>query len=249
MSSPRFAVILPAAGRSTRFGGKEKKPFVTLDNRAVWIRSAELFVNRPDVAQIILVIDAEARERVKQKYGANLMFMEIHLVDGGKERFESVENALKVVKPEIDYVIVHDAVRPCVPSTVIDATMAAAVKGGAALPGISIADTLKRVDSQLKVTATVPRDGLWQAQTPQIFRKDLLLEAYARRASLGANITDDAQLVEALGHPVQMVPGSPMNLKITRHEDLKLASLFVKARDAEAAATKPLRAFDDERFM
>jgi 2-C-methyl-D-erythritol 4-phosphate cytidylyltransferase len=243
------AVILPAAGKSSRFGGREKKPFTSLDGRAVWIRTAELFVNRADVKQIILVISPDDREMVKSRFGANLMFMEIKLVDGGAERFESVANALKVLKDEIDFVAVHDAVRPCVSHAVIDAVFNAAQKEGAALPGIPVADTLKRVDNGMRITETVSRFALWQAQTPQTFRRDWLQEAYDKRASFGKEITDDAQLVEALGKPVRIVPGSGMNIKITAHEDMKLASAFCKIREAEsAAAVKPRGPFDDERF-
>lgn len=243
------AVIFPAAGKSSRFGGREKKPYVSLDGRAVWIRTAEQFVNRPDVKQMILVIAPEDREMVKSRFGANLMFMEVQLVDGGAERFESVANALAILKPEIEYVAVHDAVRPCVSAAVLDAVFKMAASEGAALPGIPVADTLKRVDDTLHVTQTVARSGLWQAQTPQVFRRDWLVEAYAQRASLGKDITDDAQLVEAFGKPVKIVPGSPMNIKITANEDMKLATMFCKVREAEAAAVKPRGPFDDERFL
>lgn len=244
---PAFAVILPAAGKSSRFGGKEKKPFTNLDGTAVWLRTANLFANRSDVVQTFLVISPEDRELVLRRYSANLMFLGVKLVDGGAERFDSVANALEQVKPEADFVAVHDAVRPCTPAAVIDAVFAAAVKQGAALPGLAVADTLKRVDNQMLVTQTVSRVGLWQAQTPQVFRKDWLIEAYAKRGTQ-KNVTDDAQLVEAAGHPVRVLPGSPFNLKITTSDDLKIASQFLKLREAEDRP-KASRPFDDERFM
>ena len=175
------------------------------------------------------------------------MFLGIQVVDGGAERFESVANALAQVKPEADFVVVHDAVRPCTPAGTIEAVFAAAIQHGAALPGLAVADTLKRVDDQMRVTQTVPRIGLWQAQTPQVFRKDWLLEAYEKRSNLGKNITDDAQLVEAAGHPVRVIPGSPFNLKITNGDDLKIASQFLKLREAEDKPNAS-RPFDDERF-
>ncbi|HKB00659.1 MAG TPA: 2-C-methyl-D-erythritol 4-phosphate cytidylyltransferase [Gemmataceae bacterium] len=243
---PAFAVILPAAGKSSRFGGREKKPFANIDGRAVWLRTAEQFVNRPDVKQIILVISPDDRELVQRRYAANLMFMEVKVVEGGAERFDSVANALAQLKSEVDHVAVHDAVRPCAPAGVIDAVIAAAVKHGAAIAGIPVTDTLKRVDNQLRVTETVARGGLWQAQTPQAFRKEWLTEAYAKRPP-GKDITDDAQLVEAAGHPVQVVPGSPFNLKITTGDDIKLALQFIKLRDAESTP-KASRPFEDERF-
>jgi 2-C-methyl-D-erythritol 4-phosphate cytidylyltransferase len=244
---PAFSVILPAAGKSSRFGGREKKPYANIDGRPVWIRTAELFVNRPDVVQVLLVISPDDRELVLRKFSANLMFMDMKLVDGGAERFESVANALSLLKPEADHVAIHDAVRPCAPPAVIDAVFAAAVQYGAALPGVAVADTLKRVDGQMLVRETVSRSGLWQAQTPQVFRIDVLLDAYAKRASRGREITDDAQLVEAAGHAVRVVPGSPFNIKITTPDDIKLAAQFIKLREAE---NKPMaaRPFDDERF-
>src|SRR4051812_44312346 len=106
---PSFAVILPAAGRSTRFGGKEKKVYATLDGRPVWLRAVELFVNRPDVCQVMLVIDAADRELFQTRYVANIAFLNVQVVNGGAERFESVANALAVLKPEADFVTVHDA--------------------------------------------------------------------------------------------------------------------------------------------
>jgi 2-C-methyl-D-erythritol 4-phosphate cytidylyltransferase len=244
---PAFAIILPAAGKSSRFGGREKKPFVNLDNTAVWLRAANLFANRPDVVQMMLVISPEDRELVERRYAANLMFLGVKVVDGGPERFESVNNSLDHLKPEADFVAIHDAVRPCAPAAVIDAVFAAAVKEGAAVPGLAVADTLKRVDNQMRVTQTVPRVGLWQAQTPQVFRKDWLVEAYAKRVNAGPAATDDAQLVEAAGHPVRVVPGSPFNLKITTRDDLKIAAQFLKLREAEDKP-KAGRPFDDERF-
>jgi 2-C-methyl-D-erythritol 4-phosphate cytidylyltransferase len=244
---PAFAVILPAAGKSSRFGGKEKKPYVNLDNTAVWLRAANLFANRTDVVQTILVISPDDRELVLRRYSANLMFLGVKVVDGGAERFQSVANALGQVKPEADFVAVHDAVRPCAPQSLIEAVFTAAVKHGAAVPGLAVADTLKRVDNQMMVTQTVPRVGLWQAQTPQVFRKDWLIDAYGRTGALSKDVTDDAQLVEAAGHPVRVVPGSPYNLKITTHDDLKIASAFLKIREADEKP-KASHPFEDERF-
>src|SRR5438270_3814851 len=155
-------------------------------------------------------------------------------------------NTLTELKAEADFVAVHDAVRPCAPASLIEAVFTAAVKHGAALPGLAVADTLKRVDNQMMVTQTVARVGLWQAQTPQVFRKDWLLEAYAKRAAV-KNVTDDAQLVEAAGHPVRVIPGSPYNLKITTHDDLKIASAFLKIREADEKP-KASHPFEDERF-
>ena len=241
---PTVAVILPAAGKSSRFGGREKKPFVSLDGRPVWQRSAELFWTRDDVSKVYLVISPGDREEFRRRFTHLIAFANAELVDGGAERFESVANALARVPESVEFVAVHDAVRPLAPPALVDAVFAAAVAHGAAIPAVPVSDTLKRVDPATnRVTETIPRGGLWQAQTPQVFRRDWLSDAYARRAGLGAAITDDAQLVEATGHPVVVVPGSPVNFKITTRDDLELATSIVKSRLAKPA--KPL-GFGDE---
>jgi 2-C-methyl-D-erythritol 4-phosphate cytidylyltransferase len=225
----RFAVILPAAGQSSRFKDKEKKPFATLDGRAVWLRSAELFVSRSDVCQCVIVVSPADQELFRRRYGANLAFMNVQIVNGGAERFESVANALAQVKPEADLVAIHDAVRPCLTEALVNAVFARAEQTGAALLAIPVSDTLKQVSPQQKVESTVSRKGLWLAQTPQIFRREWLQEAYANRAQLGKDITDDAQLVEAAGHPVHVVDGARTNIKITTKSDLYLAEAILKS--------------------
>ena len=223
----RFAVILPAAGRSSRFHDKHyKKVFAPLDNRPVWMHSAERFVNRPDVVQVILVIAKEDREFFQEKFGANAALLGIELVEGGQERVDSVAAALSRVKPEADFVCVHDAARPCICDPWIDAVFAAAEKSGAAILALPVRNTLKRVGPGSRIAETVSRTDLWEAQTPQVFRRSWLLEAYANRQGLAA--TDDAQLVERLGHPVQVVEGSSLNIKITTKEDLRLAEQALK---------------------
>src|SRR5437660_3374956 len=159
-----FAVILPAAGQSSRFRDKEKKPFAQLDGRAVWLRSAELFITRSDVCQCIIVVAKNDQETFRRRYGANLAFMNVQIADGGGERFESVANALALIKPEADFVAIHDAVRPCLTDELIDAVFAKAEKTGAAMLGVPVADTIKRVDGQQQVQETLPRQGLWLAQ-------------------------------------------------------------------------------------
>lgn len=227
---PKFAVILPAAGRSSRFGEKEKKPFVVLDGRAIWLRTAELFTNRDDVVQTILVISPEDREMVERRYKANLMFMGVQLVDGGSERFESVGKALEKVTAEADFVAVHDAVRPCTLGDHIDKVFQAASQFGAAMLGLPVRDTLKKSGDGQKVLHTVPRKGLWQAQTPQVAKVEWLREAYAKRAQVKEEITDDAQLLEAIGKPVVLIEGSSTNFKITTREDLIMAEAVIKAK-------------------
>lgn len=224
----KFAVILPAAGRSRRFSDKSyKKVYAPLANKAVWLHSAERFLGRSDVIQTILVISPEDRADFMFKFSANIAILGIDVIDGGEERADSVEAALARVKPQADFVCVHDAARPCITDAWIDDIFAAAEKTDAAIFAIPVAGTVKRVDGNHKIVETVSRESLWEAQTPQVFRRQLLLDAYAKRA--GFNATDEAQLVERIGHPVTVVPGSVINMKITTKEDQRLAEHALKA--------------------
>jgi 2-C-methyl-D-erythritol 4-phosphate cytidylyltransferase len=245
----QFAVILPAAGRSTRFGDpKQKKIFAELDGRAVWLRAVEPFINRDDVAQTIVVIAPEDRELFERRFRASVAFLDIRVIDGGAERSDSVARALEVVDPSCEFIAVHDAARPCLTGEQIDAVFAAARAHGAALLAIPVADTVKRVGPDLFSTETLPRENLYLAQTPQVFRRELLMRAYANRSRLGTLATDDTQLVEALGHPCAIVEGSPLNLKITTATDLRLASAVLQALP-KPKREGPAHPFADEREM
>jgi len=223
-----FAVILPAAGKSTRFGDTfYKKPFAPLENRPVWMHAAEKFSNRPEVKQILIVISPEDRDDFDEKFGGNAAMMGIEIVTGGSERTDSVQAALARVREDIEYIAVHDAARPCLTEEWIDRVFAAATHTGAALLAAPVTATLKRVGSDKIIRESVSREALWEAQTPQVFAKRLLIEAYARRGHEPA--TDDAQLVERLPHPVTVVPCSAMNIKITSKDDLRLAAAILKA--------------------
>jgi 2-C-methyl-D-erythritol 4-phosphate cytidylyltransferase len=241
-----FAVILPAAGKSSRFGDQfYKKPFAPLENRAVWMHAAERFCNRADVKQTLLVISPEDRGHFNSQFGGNAALLGVEIVEGGSERYDSVAAALARVRPEIEFIAVHDAARPCLADAWIDAVFAAAESSGAAILATPVAGTLKRVGGERTITETVSRDGLWEAQTPQVFRRELLLDAYSRRGSEPA--TDDAQLVERLGHPVTIVPGSAMNLKITTKDDLRLAAAVLRALP-KPKIFGPAHPFADDRL-
>jgi 2-C-methyl-D-erythritol 4-phosphate cytidylyltransferase len=224
-----FAVIFPAAGQSRRFGAAvHKKIFAELEGRAVWLRAVEPFVNRPDVGQTILAIAPEDRELFESRYHEIAAFMDIQVIEGGPERYETVARALALVRDHCEYVAIHDAARPCLTTELIDRVFDAARKHGAALPGNPVTDTLKRIDAEGQVLETIPRAGLVAVQTPQAFRRDLITRAYAERDRLTTAITDDAQLVEAIGHAVHVVEGSRYNLKITTAEDMPIAARFLR---------------------
>jgi 2-C-methyl-D-erythritol 4-phosphate cytidylyltransferase len=238
-----FAVILAAAGRSTRFQlNKRKKPFVELKGRAVWLRAAELFINRDDVVQTLIAVSPDDMEWFKEKFRPNLAFSDIEIVAGGAERADTVQNALAKVREDVDFVAVHDAARPLMVTEWIDAIFAEAERCGAVIPAIPVTSTLKRVAEDKTITETVPRSELWQAQTPQVFRRELLLEAFAKRGDTEA--TDEAQLVEQLGHAVSIVEGSPMNIKITTGHDFRMAESLLDALPKKAI--RALHPFADE---
>ena len=224
----KYAVILPAAGRSSRFKDKHyKKPFAPLGGRAIWLHSAERFLGRDDVIQLIVVISPEDREDFDFKFSSNVAILGIEVVDGGAERADSVAAGLARVKPEADFICVHDAARPCLADIWIDSIFQAAEKSGAAIFALPVAGTLKRVGPDHVIEETVDRTRLWEAQTPQVFRRELLLDAYAKRD--GFQATDEAQLVERIGHEVTVVRGSPINMKITSKEDQRLAEQALRA--------------------
>lgn len=242
----KVAVIIPAAGAGKRFGGEVKKPFAQLDNRPIFIRALELFINRPDVCQAILTVSPDDYEVVREKYAANIMILGIKLVRGGAERFDSVRLALEAVDAAAELVCIHDAVRPCVLESWIDKVFAEAGKSGAAILAAPLTGTIKRVAASGVIDETVSRAGLYEAQTPQVFRKDLLLQAYADLPA-GFAPTDDAEVVERTGHGVTIVPTDRRNLKITQPGDMSLASVLVKemARQPKGPA---LGAFEEAQW-
>ena len=241
----RFAVILAAAGKSTRFRdpNKRKKPFIDLKGRAVWVRAAEVFVNRDDVVQTLIAISPDDMDWFKEKFRPNLAFMEIEIVEGGESRADSVNNALQRVREDVDFVAVHDAARPLITQQWVSEIFQAAEKSGAAIPALPASATLKRVDADHHIVETVARDELWAAQTPQVFRRELLVEAFEKRGEL--NATDEAQLVEQLGHQVRVIRGWPMNIKLTSSADLGMAIALVKALP-KPKGLGPLHPFADE---
>jgi 2-C-methyl-D-erythritol 4-phosphate cytidylyltransferase len=224
------AAIICAAGASKRFGGKRKKPFADVGGRAVFLRSVELFANRDDVKQILLGIAPDDEELITVKWGPNLKFFNVKFFLGGTERFDTVEKALALVKDNIDLVAVHDAVRCCVTDKWVDEAITAATETGAAILACPIVATIKQAQDKT-ITKTVDRTGLYEAQTPQVFKAELLKKAYENLKNLDKNeISDDAQLVEAIGEKVSIVETDASNIKITHGSDIAIASAILKSR-------------------
>ncbi|MHC4125673.1 MAG: 2-C-methyl-D-erythritol 4-phosphate cytidylyltransferase [Planctomycetota bacterium] len=228
--SENVAVIICAAGASSRFGGKRKKPFVDVGGRAVFLRSIEFFDSRNDVKQILLAIAPEDEELVNVKWGPNLKFFNVKICFGGTERFDTIAKALELVKDDIDLVAVHDAVRCCVKSGWLDEVIAKAAKTSAAILACPVTATVKEAKDNT-IIKTVDRAGLYEAQTPQVFKTDLLKKAYTNLANLDkSKISDDSQLVEALGEKVSIVPTDSSNIKITHKADIAIAEAILKSR-------------------
>jgi len=228
--SQRVAAIICAAGDSLRFGGKRKKTFVDVAGRAVFLRSVELFADRSDVKQVLLGIAPEDEELVSVKWGPNLKFFDIEIFFGGHERFDTVSKALELLKDDIDLVAVHDACRCCATAKLVDKVIAAAAETGAAILASPVSATLKQAGDNT-ISRTVDRAGLYEAQTPQVFETSLLKKAYANLENLDkSKISDDSQLVEALGHKVSIVESDSSNIKITQQSDTAIAEAIIKSR-------------------
>jgi len=226
----RISVIVCAAGAGARVGGNKKKPFVEVSGRAAFLRSIEYFSARDDVQQILLAIAPEDEELVTIKWGAMLGFNRVRLVFGGKERFETVANALNKVNDDAELIAVHDSVRCCLTNDWLEAVFAEAARTGAAMLACPVTATLKQVVDG-HIVKTVERANLFEAQTPQVFEAGLLKKAYANLANVDTSaITDDAQLVELLGHPVAIVETDHSNLKITRKNDVPIAEAIINSR-------------------
>ena len=226
----KIAAIICAAGASSRFGGQKKKPFVTVGGKAAFLRSVEVFTDHEDVKQVILAISPEDQEMVKVNWGANLTFFGVQICFGGQERFDTVNNALKLVRDDIELIAVHDAARCCITKAWIDGVFQLAAKTGAAMLGSPVVATLKKVkDGQ--IIGTVERSGLFEAQTPQVFAADLLKQAYANLGKLDKKtISDDSGLVEALGKKVSIFETDVSNIKITKISDVIIAEAIIKSR-------------------
>jgi 2-C-methyl-D-erythritol 4-phosphate cytidylyltransferase len=219
-------VVVVAAGQGTRLGGETPKQYQPIGGVPMVLRAVRPFAAHPEVAQVALVLppaDAMAPpEFLRGITGAGLL-----VVAGGAERSDSVAAGLRALAPECTIVLVHDAARPFVGRAVIDAVIAHARAGEGAVAAVRVSDTLKQAAAEdaTRVARTVPRDGLWRAQTPQGFPRVVLERAYAAARSEGG-ATDDAALVERTGVSVRLVPDSPRNMKVTTSEDLALAELL-----------------------
>lgn len=222
--------MLLAAGRGARFGGPVPKAWLQLEGKPLLLLAAERLAQAADLKagnQLVIVVHADDAEHLEPWLPQLLALGDVRTAHGGATRQESMTLGLHAADADADVVLVHDAARALLPIAATSACIAAAANDGAALLAVPVACTLKRCDDA-RVTATVGRDGLWLAQTPQCVRRELLLRALEHAAATGFTGTDDVSLVEHLGEPVTVVPGSPTNLKITRPADLPLAAAILQ---------------------
>jgi 2-C-methyl-D-erythritol 4-phosphate cytidylyltransferase len=232
----KVSVILPAAGLGTRMGreksGVSRKQFMLLEGAPILIHTIRKFLRCPMVTEIVVALRPEDldwargllhQEHVHQEHPTR----PVRFVEGGDSRQQSVENALATLSPDTELVAVHDAVRPFIDTELIEQVIAEASQTGAAIVGIVPVDTVKRVHKN-KIRATIPREHLVLAQTPQVFRFDLLKRAFESARQDSFSGTDEASLVERLEQvEVSVVQGSDRNIKITKPTDMDLARLFL----------------------
>lgn len=222
--SARVAAILLCAGRGERLGFGVEKALVPLGGRPLFAWSLEA-LQRCAAIEAIVVVGPVTRLRELLAASGRAPAKVIAWTEGGAERQHSVARGLAAIPAEFTHVAVHDAARALVPAALVARVVADGVQYGAALAALPLEDTLKR-EAHGAVAATVPREGLWRAQTPQVFRRDWLEAAHAAARGIA---TDDAALVEALGHEVHLTAGEPVNLKITTRLDLELAEAWTSA--------------------
>ena len=223
MTGGRFALLLPAAGKSTRYGGPRSKLLEMLHGKPVIARAVAPFLTRDDLAEVVVATDDP------DSYREILVDPRVRFVPGGTTRADSVRSALRDVSSDVEWVAVHDAARPLVSAELIAATLAAAWQHGAAVPAMAVHLTIKQATGPLpaRVEKTIPRQALWAMQTPQVARRAELLEAFDRCPIPLDQVTDDVQLLELIGKPVWLVQGQEQNLKVTTAVDKHLAEWWL----------------------
>ena len=221
----RPGLVIPAAGRGTRFGGPVPKQLLPLNGRAVLLRSLDAFVGLIDHA--VLAVSDDLRSDIEKLLATATYPFPIDVVIGGDTRQASVHAGLRALAPFCDIALIHDAVRPLVPPSCIAACIDALGEHPAAVVAIPCSATVKRAASDGTVDTTIPRDALWLAQTPQGLRLPLGLAAFAQAEANGWVCSDDAQVMEKAGHKVAIVPGDARNLKLTTPDDWAVAEALI----------------------
>ncbi len=234
MSTSRVHVLIPAAGRGTRYGGAMLKQYLPVCGKPVLAHSIKIFQFHPLVSSITVVL-AEDDQWFESAVG--LLATNVNTVTGGETRARSVRNGLRFIAENYsstDWVLVHDAARPCLSASRLEKFLEQGLESvHGAILAVPIGDTLKRAGDSQEITATVDRTGLWAAQTPQLFRVGVLADAIDEAHEAGAVLTDEASAMEFVGIKPLLVMGSSANIKITHSSDLAIAeALFARKEQA-----------------
>ena len=218
--------VVPAGGTGTRMGGTVPKQFLELNGKPILYYTLKTLQDCGIISELILVVPEKEYDNACTDWLGKPEIV-TKVVVGGEKRQDSVYNGFCELSPQTEIVLVHDGVRPFLSHQMIKESVDAAREYGAAITAIPVNDTIKRVDDSGLVSQTVDRDGLWRVQTPQVFRYELLQEAFKKANSEKFYGTDEGTLIEHLGKPVKVVEGSEQNIKITRPEDLRLSEIFI----------------------
>lgn len=222
-----MALIIPAAGSGVRLGEATPKPYLLIEDKTILEHTLTRFQNIDGLSKVVVSTSGEYIEATKKILERLFPFIETGVVLGGKERQHSIMNALNKISDEIDLVAIHDAVRPFIDEASIYACLEKAELTGAAIIAVSAKDTIKVSDEDQYISETPDRSKLWQAQTPQIFKLNILKKAYENARHSNYLGTDDASLVEHIGEKVALVKGNRENFKITYPLDFKLAEWLI----------------------
>lgn len=226
----KVTAIIPCAGQGKRMGGRVSKQFLEINGRPLLAYTLDQFQMHPLIDDIILVTREEDIAFCWQVVRNEKLTKVIKVISGGKERQDSVYEGLLVLDIETEWVAIHDGARPLISQTTISHVIQGAMEKEAAIVGVPAKDTIKLVNPDFTVQTTPPRELLWHVQTPQVFRKELVVRAYQEAAAHGWQGTDDASLVERLGVPVHMVKGEYNNIKITTPEDFVFLCEVLRGR-------------------
>lgn len=227
MKTPSFSLIIPAAGMGKRMGTKTPKPYLLLKGVPVLERTLSCFQGLDSLSQVIVSTSDMYKKQTSDILSRLFHGIDTTVVKGGERRQDSIYNAFQKVSDSNNYVAVHDAVRPFIKMDKISDCLDKSAKCGAAIIGVPVKDTIKQVNPDGYIESTPDRSLLWQAQTPQIFSKDLYSEAFQFAEQKDVEVTDDASLFEAFGKDVHMVEGDRENFKLTYPIDFKIAELLV----------------------
>lgn len=220
-----ISAIVVAGGKGERLFSELPKQFLDLGGKPVLLRSVEAIWACTKISEMVVVVPESHLPRAQEL----LRGKEARIVSGGAERQDSVFAGLKACSGKAELVLVHDGVRPFASKEMVERVIGAAEKFGAAIPGLPIKETIKEIESKTqKIIGTVDRTRLFSIQTPQVFKRGLIVEAHNRAQDLGFYATDDAGLVEWLGQEVVLVPGEETNIKITTPFDFKLAEIILQ---------------------